>query len=317
MEWIKVSLQTTPWGIEVATGILMNFGIHGVEIVDSSEMRKNLEEKTVNWDYLDDTILAATKSKINPVLSFYIGTDSESMGTLRSFKEKIIGFDHGCEPIITEEKVDDQDWLHEWKKHFHEMQIGKIVILPEWEPCNIQDDRIVFTIDPGSAFGTGQHPTTAMCIEQLQHEISENDIVLDIGCGSGILSIISLLLGSSSVACCDIDPSVKDVVVRNAMLNPVSTDDLKIYIGDILVDDEVYKKIANQKYDIVIANIVADVIIALVPLIPRLLKPAGVFIASGIIIERLEEVKSTFAQNNLTIKSTITSDGWCCITAHG
>jgi len=319
LEWTKVSLSVSAKDIDAISGILFEFGVFGIEIIDTNEMAAFFSDTTYNWDYIDEKLLHS--STASPVIVFYLGTDDVSTISFNSIKCKLddLSSRRAIEHVkIIQEHVNDQDWLHEWKKHFHAFYIGKVVIMPEWETHLPKDDCILFSIDPGSAFGTGQHPTTAMCIMALQNDVNvDGGMVLDIGCGSGILSIISLLLGASRVVCCDIDPAITEIVLKNAKLNPINLNDLEIYTGNILDDENLINKISCYKYDVIVANIVADVIISLAPLVPRLLKPNGVFIASGIIDERLAEVNEILLKNGLAISHLESLDGWYCVITHG
>jgi len=320
LDWTKIEIKTTNKGSDAITGLLMEAGIHSVEIVDHSEMMAFLSASSSQWDYIDDCLLPQAGHEISDAsIIFYLGTDCESIDSINAIKKKLDALkskenngDYGS-LSITQEIVNDQDWLHEWKKHFTPIRIGRILIVPEWDALSHEGD-IVFRIDPGSAFGTGQHATTALCIESLQEHMSLGDAVLDIGCGSGILSIISLLLGAKQVTGCDIDPVAIEVTKKNANLNNIDEESMGLYIGDIITNHELQNKI-NVGYDIIVANIVADVIIKLATLVPALLKSKGIFIASGIIEERLDEVLS--ALSHLRISGIKSSDGWCCVVAHG
>ena len=313
-----MSLITSAKDIEILTGILIDVGIHGIEIIDANEMHLFLSETSNHWDYVDESLLSCSGAA--PVIVFYLGTDNASYASLDSLKARLneLESSHIIDPVsITHERVNDQDWLHEWKKHFHEIEIGKILVRPVWESQCAINDRIVFAIDPGSAFGTGQHPTTAMCIKALSDEVNISDVVLDIGCGSGILSIISLLLGARKVVCCDVDPTIKEVVERNARINSIDMNALEILIGDITTNSSVLEEIARLKYDVIAANIVADVIISIAPLAKRLLKQDGIFITSGIIDDRIENVCTELVKCGFTIKRQEHIDGWYCVIANG
>lgn len=322
LEWVKVSINTASVGIEIITGLLIDMGIAGVEIHDPSEMEAFFSAADSSaWDYIDDSLFkpgqACAKSDGASVI-FYLGTDTESYELLTRIKHKVENIQEPIGPLrITTETVDDQLWLHEWKKHFRPFRIGRVLIVPEWEALSYKRDDIVFTIDPGSAFGTGQHATTMLCIEALQKHIKAGNKVLDIGCGSGILSIIGLLLGAKQSVACDIDPAAVEITKRNAVLNPVDPHHLEVHTGNILSDPGLQNKIFQQKYDVIVANIVADVIIGLAPLIPSLLASDGVFIASGIICERLEDVKSALTATGLSIIGNKHSEGWHCVVANG
>jgi ribosomal protein L11 methyltransferase len=229
------------------------------------------------------------------------------------------------------ESADDESWLNEWKKHFKPLRVGRVVIVPEWESytprksstlsfgeacCDFgaAQDEVVFTIDPGSAFGTGQHQTTQLCVSAMQKYISAGDTILDIGCGSGILSIIALLLNAEKVVACDIDPAGAIAATRkNARLNPVDLTRLEVHAGDALSDENLREKICAHKYDVVVANIVADVIVELVPLAKAVLKTGGYFVSSGIIAERASEVVDGFEKSGFKIEQNLSLDGWHCI----
>jgi len=285
-------------------------GVQGVEIVDATEMANHFAQTSQGWDYIDEALLPDTATDNIAKIIFYLGTTDDSSALLSKIKHAL-----GHEHQLTVETVNDETWLHEWKKHFHPIRIGRVLVVPEWEANQPHDSEIVFIIDPGSAFGTGQHATTMLCIKALQGLVHPDSKVLDIGCGSGILSIISRQLGANRVVGCDIDPSAVEVALKNAQLNNV-TDGMHMYSGNILSDTSVLSKIGGG-YDIVIANIVADVIIAIAPMLHNLLAPGGKFVASGIIDERLRDVLEAFSANNIEVVSTESHEGWCCVVANG
>jgi len=321
MEWIKVSVSTIRIGSEILVGYLMDLGIHGVEIKDPEEMKEQLASTTTQWDYIDDDVQSDLEARdIGVDVIFYLGVDDDNDLILSQIKAKIQTLNTSNEYgyfVLIEELVNDQDWLHEWKKHYNKIVIGNIAIVPEWERHTCVNEEVVFFIDPGSAFGTGQHPTTAMCIQALQENINTNDTVLDLGCGSGILSIISLLLGSKHVVSCDIDATAINVTKKNATLNAINLNDLTLHIGNILTDENLYNEIVKTKYDVIVANIVADVLISLASIVPQLLRPHGKLIASGIISERLDDVIKAFDSSDLKLQSEKATDGWHCVIAHG
>ncbi|MCL2404776.1 MAG: 50S ribosomal protein L11 methyltransferase [Defluviitaleaceae bacterium] len=321
MEWLKATIKTNTQEVEVIVALLIDMGIYGVEINDPSEMEAFFASTPSQWDYVDESILAsfpAGQQNTEAYVVFYVGTDDESTQLLSQVRDKLNNIQElplASRPALFTETVNDESWLHEWKKHFHPFMIGRVHIVPKWEttPQPIEGD-VTFTIDPGSAFGTGQHATTMLCIEALQDIVSPGDEVLDIGCGSGILSIISLLLGSGAATACDIDPSATEVTKRNAALNPINPNSLQVYTGNILTCPDLQKKLKRKSYNIVIANIVADVIIELAPHIRNFLTLDGTFIASGIICERLDDVKLAL-KGHLEIIDIKVSEGWCCVVA--
>ena len=324
MEWTKVSIETTTSGMEIITAFLVDMGIYNVEINDPSGMDAFLAENPSTWDYVDENLLIKSQVNGEPAIAsvtFYIGTDTESAVLLQRIKKNIstltIGEDQEILGTLTlsTEIVDDRDWLHQWKKYFEPIEIGKILIVPEWDDTSYSND-IIFRIDPGTAFGTGQHASTRMCIDAMQRHLPFNKEVLDIGCGSGILSIISLLLGATHVYACDIDPTAVEVTRMNACLNSIDPSKLEVVAGDIITNEILQNKLfSGRTYGLITANIVADVIIALTRFIPAALAQQGKFIASGIIDERLDDVISTLANNGLAVVDIITLDGWCCVVA--
>ena len=186
---------------------------------------------------------------------------------------------------------------------------------PSWESLSDAEGRTVLSLDPGMAFGTGSHHTTRMCLQYLEKTVKEGDMLLDLGCGSGILSIAGVLLGAKSALAVDIDPIAEKIAYENAEINGVLRDRYEVRIGDVLTDDALREGLAAQQYEVITANIVASVIIALLPVVPPLLKEGGAFITSGIIRDRLDEVKETILANGLTIESEDVSEEWCAILA--
>ena len=216
---------------------------------------------------------------------------------------------------ITQTQADDENWLDSWKKYFKPFEVGdKIVIRPIWEEYS-NPEKIILTIDPGNVFGTGHHETTRLCVMALEKYVKLGDIMLDLGCGSGILSVIGLLLGAESCVCVDYNPNAAATVYKNAEFNGISKDRINVHTDDIFENTEIQAKISMQKYDCIVTNIVADAIIDLAPLITQLncLKPGGVFIASGIIAERQDEVLSALTASGFNIIETQSENEWICM----
>lgn len=317
MQWIKASIETTSPGVETVTAILMSCGITGVEIIDSQERARYFADTARTWDYADESLLAADSDWAYVV--FYVTQNEEGDKLLTNVRGNLSQFlctssmDIGSLAVRVE-SANDETWLHEWKKHFKPLRLGRVVVVPEWEDFTPQDGDIVFTIDPGSAFGTGQHQTTQLCINALQNHVQKNDKVLDIGCGSGILSIISLLLGAQYVCAIDVDPAgAITATKKNAELNPIDLNKLKVMAGDVLSRADVREEVMETEYDLVVANIVADVIIPLVPLAREFAKPGGLFVASGIISDRLDDVLEAFEKGGITVLAQDELEGWHCI----
>ncbi|MCL1842448.1 MAG: 50S ribosomal protein L11 methyltransferase [Defluviitaleaceae bacterium] len=307
MEWIKAGISTTALGAEVVTGLLLDNGIRSAEIINPEERVRHLTETARVWDYADAGLLEISSRDV--LVIFYVTSDDAGEKILEDVRRDLRRLAESASRIhadgailgklaLTVEAADDNSWLHEWKKHFKPFSIGKIAIKPQWEEYSPAPGEIVFTIEPGSAFGTGQHETTGLCISALQEFLKPGDTLLDIGCGSGILSIIGLLLGASEVVACDIDPAgAVSATKKNARLNPIDLNRLHIHAGDAMSDEPLRTEILSRKYDVVAANIVADVVIELIPLALEVLRPGGFFICSGIIDERATEVLNAVKEN--------------------
>ncbi len=317
MDWIKVIVFTTSEGIEAVCGRLYQLGITGIEIQDEKDFKDFLEENKQYWDYVDEDLIREKEGETN--ISVYVPNDVDGAEMLAQIKTSMLelkGLDSEQQfgrLEIEIENMSEEDWSNNWKKYFHPIEIGKrLLIKPEWEELNKATDRIVFDINPGMSFGTGSHHTTQLCLESLEKTVKNGDKVLDLGCGSGILSVISLMLGAGEAVAVDIDPNAVDTAYDNAKRNGVDISTYKVYAGNVLTDDELNKKICS-KYDVVVANIVADVIIGLAHKAKEFLKDNGVFITSGIIEEREDEVKEALLEAGFNICETHKRKDWVCI----
>jgi ribosomal protein L11 methyltransferase len=233
---------------------------------------------------------------------------------IEKLKKADMGFDLGT-LFWRERWVDMEDWANNWKTYYKPLEIGeRLIVRPSWEKVEDPHGRIVLAMDPGMAFGTGEHHTTRMCLELLEACVKEKDRVLDIGCGSGILSIAALLMGASDATAVDIDPIARNVVADNRKLNDIADETYHLHIGDILTDTQLQETVAGS-YDIVLANIVADVIIALAPQAARYCRPDGLFIVSGIIDTREKDVRECLEQNGFDVRQVKTDGGWVAMQA--
>lgn len=317
MDWIKVIVFTTSDGIDAVCGRLYQLGITGIEIQDEKDFKDFLEENKQYWDYVDEDLIREKEGETN--ISVYVPNDLDGAEMLAQIKTSMLELkeldsDSQFGRLEIEiENMSEEDWSNNWKKYFHPIEIGKrLLIKPEWEELTQKTDRIVFDINPGMSFGTGSHHTTQLCLECLEKTIKNGDNVLDLGCGSGILSVISLMLGANEAVAVDIDPNAVDTAYDNAKRNGVDISTYKVYAGNVLTDDELNKKICG-KYDVVVANIVADVIIGLSHKAKEFLKDGGVFITSGIIEEREDEVKEALLEAGFEICETHKRKDWVCI----
>ena len=211
---------------------------------------------------------------------------------------------------ISLDDIKEEDWSNNWKKYFHTMEIGEtLIVKPFWEEAP-KTDKKVFEINPGLSFGTGSHHTTRLCLEDIENTVKAGDKVLDLGCGSGILSVVSLMYGAESAVAIDIDPNSMDTAYDNLTRNHLPKDKYSVIIGNILSDEELQEKILEEKYDLILANIVADVIIASLPLVKKAIKSDGIFITSGIISDRAVEVMEAIKENGFDIISEKRSADW-------
>jgi len=308
MKWLEASILTTSENVDTVCDILIANGVVGMTIDDDYGVKMYLEDNPSHWDYADENLLNAEKGTAS--VKFYT---SENDADIISLIQAEIG-----NLEISVKTVDDEDWLDNWKQYFKPFKIGNnIVIKPVWEDLNIDvsENDVVFEINPGSVFGTGLHQSTRLCVEQIEKSVHGGEKVIDIGCGSGILSVISLLLGAESALATDIDGACVLSARENAEINGIGEDRYKILIGDIISDSSLLAEATDKKYDIVLANIVADIIIRLLPLVPKLVKPGGVFISSGIIKERADDVVKAYLENGFSKPEKSIQDEWVCLSA--
>ena len=311
MKWLELTVYTTDAGIDAVCAALNGAGIMGLSIEESREKAfAFLREAAIFWDFADmDKIGTDT-----PCVKGYVADCPENHPIIEDAKAAIarlrtldLPYDVGT-LATTLVAVDEEDWLNNWKQYYKPLPIGsRLLVLPSWEACP-ETDRTVLKLDPGMAFGTGAHQTTRMCLEFLEKTVREGDTMLDLGCGSGILSIAARLLGAKSAVAVDIDPIAEKIAYENAAMNGIA-DGYRVLIGNVLSDARVQREIAGQ-YPVVAANIVADVIIALAPLARTLTAPGGVFLVSGIIDERVDEVKQALKNSGFSVPEHSRAEGW-------
>ena len=301
MDWIQVTIYTTSLGIEPLCGILYQLGINGIEIEDEADFKDFLENNKQYWDYVDEDLIKEKHKE--PQVKVYVSDNAAGhemltaiKGALKSFKDRDENNEFGRLEMDLG-NISEEDWANNWKKYFHPTKVGnKILIKPEWEDAQNPDGRIVFKVNPGMSFGTGSHETTQLCIEALENVITPETDMLDLGCGSGILSIISLLLGAKSAFAVDIDPNAVDIAYQNAKINKIDMSKFTAEAGNILTDEKLRREISEKKYPVVVANIVADVIIGLLPFAVSVLENGGIFITSGIISDRQADVENALQE---------------------
>lgn len=308
MKWIEVSIKTTTGAVEAVANVLYDAGVSGVVIEDPHDITITGDDDKA-WDYVDESLIDLEQGV---TVKGYIPQSVDLMEKVDLIKTSInnlpeYGLDIGTGEVSTLE-VNEEDWSTSWKKYYKPTKIGRnIVIKPTWEEYEAKEKEMVIEMDPGMAFGTGTHETTAMCVEKLEKYISNESNVFDIGCGSGILSIVAAKLGARSVVGVDYDKVAVDVSKENILNNKVD-DIVEIREGNLM-------NVVTEKANIVIANIIADVIIILSKDIKSFLSDKGVFIASGIILDKVDEVKQKLIENGLEILEVETKGEWAAIVS--
>lgn len=315
MDWLELHIDTTHTGLEPVETMLSALGIDGVVIDDETEFHDFLESNRQYWDYVDENLEASMHGKSR--VTFYLPADETGfaqMGEVRLALEDLKARRSDCGTLLLSlENLRDEDWENNWKQYYKPMEIGqRLLVIPQWEQVD-PGQRVPLILDPGLTFGTGSHATTRLCLTALEKTVAQGDRVLDLGCGSGILSIAALRLGASQALAVDIDDKCLDVAYENAALNGIGKDRYTVRVGDVLSNGSLRRELEGS-YDIVVANIVADVIIALAPLVPSMLRPGGTFLCSGIIDDRAEEVRAALEAAGWTVLETQSADGWFAYT---
>lgn len=238
------------------------------------------------------------------------------LSNIRRELEELSQFMDIGEGAVTVDETEDIDWINNWKQYFHQFYIDDILVIPSWEEIKAQDsDKMVLHIDPGTAFGTGMHETTQLCIRQLRKFITPETMLLDVGTGSGILAILSLMFGAKHAVGTDLDICAVEAVAQNCQVNGIAPQQFEMMIGNIITDKEVQDKVGYECYDIVVANILADVLVLLTPVIVNQLKKGGIYITSGIIDDKEETVVEAVKAAGLTVLEVTYQGEWVSVTA--
>lgn len=315
MKWNKYTLKTTTKATDLVSSMLMDLGIDGIEIKDNIPLSPE-DKKKMFIDFLPEL----PEDKGEAFLSFYMEESQDEAARLNEIREglnELRDFTDVGECSIEKEVTEDKDWINNWKQYFKSFMVDDIVIKPTWEEVKEEyNGKLLIEIDPGIAFGTGMHETTQLCIRQLKKYVSNNTNILDVGCGSGILSIVALKLGAKSAVGIDIDENAIVAAYENLQVNKLSTEKCKVYSGNILEDKELRDRTGYECYDIVVANILADVLIPLSDIVPKHLKEGGYFITSGIIDTKEEEVVKVIEANpHFKIVEVTRQNEWSSVTA--
>ncbi|MCM1023955.1 MAG: 50S ribosomal protein L11 methyltransferase [Prevotella sp.] len=320
MNWTEVNIFTTSEGIDPVCGCLLGIGVTGFVIKDSKDFEEFLADKTGNWDYIDDDLMNLRDCET--CVTVYLPDDTQGADMLSALRSEMSALaerdtDKAFGRLAVElANVREEDWANNWKQYFKPLTVGeKLVIKPSWEEYDGDDERTVLEIDPASSFGTGQHNTTQLCLELIEENLRPGDRLLDLGCGSGILSIAAMLLGAKEVTAVDVSQNSVETAKENAAKNNIPAEKYRAYCGDILSDSALVEKIGGG-YDIIAANIVADVLIAMSPLFEKFLKKGGTLILSGIITERCDEVIDAVIEQGYSINTLKSKDGWAAVSFH-
>ncbi len=320
MLWTQAVVHTTTQGIEPVSGILLMNGINGYEVQDSEDFNSFLENKEVYFDYIEDDLLKLKSCETT--VTFYLPQNKQGFEMLEEIRSginqlKLSDRDglFGTLELSGDKTLEEQDWENNWKQYFKPFPVGEnLCIKPSWETLPEElKNKTVIEIDPSSSFGTGSHTTTKLCLEKIEKYLKKSDSVLDMGCGSGILGIAASKLGASKITAVDIDENSARIAGENYIENHVDKSAYRVLAGNILNDKDFYDVVCNQKYNLIAANIVADVIIWLAPVFKKVLESDGRLIVSGIISQRSDEVTDALEKAGFKVIEFAESSEWAAI----
>ena len=319
MQWLELTIQTSSAGIDIVADRLTVLGHDSFIIDDQADFDDFLENNKQYWDYVDEDL--AQKMQGLSQIRLYIEDGPSAMEIvsdlrtqMRTLQGQYPNRDLGTLEIQLA-NLQDEDWENNWKQYYQPLPIGeKLLVVPQWLNPENEEGRLPVLLDPGMIFGTGAHASTQMCMIALEKAVHGGETVIDLGSGSGILSITALLLGAKTAVGVDIDPKAEDIARENAAINGLGADRFSAVTGDVIGDKAMMNKLADS-YDLVLANIVADVIIPLSPVVPHFLKPSSLFICSGILEQRLPEVRAAIENAGMEVLAVNMIEDWCQITA--
>lgn len=325
MKWVKFRIKTVTEAEDIIISTLYDLGLEGAQIEDKVPLTA-MEKEQMFVDILPD----GPEDDGIAYLSFFVEekedgslevngerTDVESvLASVKEQLEDLKQFMDIGEGSVAVDETEDIDWINNWKQYFHQFYIDDILVIPSWEDVKPSDeDKLVLHIDPGTAFGTGMHETTQLCIRQLRKFITPKTEILDVGTGSGILAILSLMFGAKHAVGTDLDICAIEAVEQNCEANGINKDKFEMMIGNIITDKEVQDKVGYERYDIVVANILADVLVPLTPVILHHLKKGGIYITSGIIDDKEQTVVDAVKAAGLEVLEVTYQGEWVSVTA--
>ena len=308
LSWLEITVNTTPEQLDTVCAKLTAAGMDGLVIEDEGDFLQFLEHNRQYWDYVDQELLDRMKGVTR--VKFYV-TDDETG------RAQLARYTHALDQEYAVTPLADHDWAYSWQKYYKPMVVGRrLYVVPQWEREQpLPEGRVPLFLNPGLTFGTGSHASTQLCLEGVEAHTVPGRSVLDLGCGSGILSIAALCLGAGRAVAVDIDPKAVDVAYENAALNGIGKDRYTVRSGDVISDGALAAELGREQYHLVLANIVADVIIPLAPRVPALLAQDGVFLCSGIIDTRAQEVADALGRSGLTVTRKREKNGWVALEA--
>lgn len=327
MKWKKISIKTITEAEDIIVSCLYDIGLEGAQIEDKIPLTA-WEKEQMFVDILPDSpeddgvaylnFFVEVNEENGKVSGDLLGetTLDELLSNIKNELEDIRVFMEIGEGTITVSETEDKDWINNWKQFFHQFYVDDLLVIPSWEEVGEEDkDKMILHIDPGTAFGTGMHETTQLCIRQLKKYITKDTQLLDVGTGSGILSIIALMYGIKHAVGTDLDPCAVEAVRENMESNNIAPEQFEMMIGNIITEKEVQDRVGYEKYDIVVANILADVLVPLTPVIVNQLKPGGIYITSGIIDNKEETVVQAVKNAGLEVLEVTYQGEWVSVTA--
>lgn len=316
MKWTRIRIKTLTEAEDIIISELYDLGLEGAQIEDKIPLSP-LEKEQMFVDILPQT----EEDDGIAYLNFFVEEGSEidldeMLSNVRAALDEMRQWCDIGEGSITVDETEDLDWINNWKQYFHQFYIDDLLVIPSWEEVKPEDcDKMVLHIDPGTAFGTGMHETTQLCIRQLKKYITPETKLLDVGTGSGILAILSIMFGADSAVGTDLDPCAVEAVRENMESNHIPLDKFSMMIGNIITEKEVQDQVGYECYDIVVANILADVLVPLTPVIVNQMKKGGIYITSGIINDKEEVVKDAVTKAGLEIVEVTYQGEWVSVTA--
>ena len=304
MAWLEITVSTTAESIDDTAAMLTAAGFSELVLEDQSQFEDFLEENRACWDYIDEQLQQKLQG-LSHIKLYLDETDRESLARLQGM---------GLDMTVT--VLPETDWENSWQEHYPAVEVGeKLIVLPYWLADSDESGRTPVILDPGLTFGTGAHPSTQMVMEAMEQRLAPGSHCLDLGSGSGILSITALRLGAASATGVDIDPKAEDIARENAAYNGFSAPEFTACTGDVTADKRLMERLNTQNYHMVLVNIVADVIIHLAPTLPAFLQENSILICSGILDKRLNDVTAALMKAGLTIVETKSKEDWRCVIA--